>query len=104
MRKFLIGFLFFFSFLGCNKFYRIPPGEVIQEERKIKRRFIVPYEQKEVVTTKDDVAVWSYPGKSVIANVDKGTKLRVIDASKKWYIKVLLPDGRQGWICAFFVE
>lgn len=81
---------------------------VIQEERgKIKRVFKKPKElepKTEVVTTRDNVSIWSYPGKTVIANVGKGTKLIVIDASKKWYIKVLLPDGREGWISSFFVE
>lgn len=81
---------------------------VIQEEKgKIKRVFKKPRElesKTEVVTTRDNVSIWSYPGKTVIANLDKGTKLIVIDASKKWYIKVLLPDGREGWISSFFVE
>ncbi|MEW6006779.1 MAG: SH3 domain-containing protein [bacterium] len=79
----------------------------LEERKEAKRRFPKPKEvepKTEVVTTQDNVSIWSYPGKSIIANLDKGVKLIVLDSSKKWYIKVLLPDGQTGWVSSFFVE
>jgi|GEM_PF-4270812 len=78
-----------------------------KEETKARRIFPKPKEKEpktRVITIRDNVNIWSYPGKSIIASLNKGVQLIVIDSSKKWYIKVLLPDGRTGWVSSFFVE
>ncbi|MEW6680440.1 MAG: SH3 domain-containing protein [bacterium] len=110
------GFIYFSSLREDNvDIFRVSgPKEIIQkakdripeEIRKVKKVFPKPKEvepEKSVVTTRDNVTIWSYPGKNVITKVNKGTRLIVI-SSKKWYIKVLLPDGRTGWVSSFFVE
>lgn len=54
----------------------------------------------------DNVTIWEGPGSNYpsIVTVSKGTKLRLLDTSKKWYYKVMLVDGTIGWICSTFVE
>lgn len=54
----------------------------------------------------DEVIVWSGPGAtySQITKVHKGDKLTLLDDSKQFYLKVLLPDGTTGWICYVFVS
>jgi len=39
----------------------------------------------------------------VLATVQKGTKLRVMDGKDEWY-KVRLDDGREGWIANWLVS
>jgi len=65
---------------------------------------IVP--KKQVIVLMDEVTIWSGPGATYdkITTVHKGTKLMLLDDSKKWYYKVLLPDGTVGWVCYVFVS
>ncbi|MEW6096021.1 MAG: PorV/PorQ family protein [bacterium] len=65
---------------------------------------IVP--KKQVIVLMDEVAIWSGPGATYdkITTVHKGTKLMLLDDSKQWYYKVLLPDGTVGWVCYVFVS
>ncbi|MEW6103131.1 MAG: hypothetical protein AB1630_04845 [bacterium] len=118
------GFIYFSSLRNGNvDIFRVStPSEIVhapptdhipeitvsipEEKQKAKKVFPKPKEvepEKYVVITRDNVTIWSYPGKNVITKLDKGTKLIAI-SSKKWYIKVLLPDGRTGWVSSFFVE
>lgn len=62
--------------------------------------------KKQVTVLIDEVSVWSGPGATYkrITTVHKGTKLMLLDDSKKWYYKVLLPDGTIGWVCYVFVS
>ncbi len=73
-----------------------PPVEVIPE----------PIPEKQIIVLVDEVTIWSGPGATYdkITTVDKGTKLMLLDDSKKWYYKVLLPDGTVGWVCYVFVS
>lgn len=54
----------------------------------------------------DNVTVWAGPGSNYasIATVSKGTELLVLETSKRWYYKVMLEDGKIGWVCSTFVE
>jgi len=68
-----------------------------------------PIEKIKLLTVRvkvDNVTIWEGPGMNYpkIATVAKGTELRVLDTSKKWYYKVILEDGTIGWICSTFVE
>jgi len=65
---------------------------------------IVP--KKQLIVLMDEVVIWSGPGATydTITTVHKGTKLILLDDSKKWYYKVLLPDGTIGWVCYVFVS
>ncbi|PIX17642.1 hypothetical protein COZ71_02290 [Candidatus Desantisbacteria bacterium CG_4_8_14_3_um_filter_40_12] len=40
----------------------------------------------------------------MITKIGIGTRLQVIDKQKKWFYKVVLPDGRRGWVCSIFVK
>jgi len=91
------------------------PKEIIPEKTpelfpKIKPSLELPPEtivpQKQVIVLMDEVVIWSGPGATYekITTVHKGTKLTLLDDSKKWYYKVLLPDGTVGWICYVFVS
>jgi len=91
------------------------PKEIIPKKLpelfpKIKPSIEVPAEaivpQKQVIVLMDEVVIWSGPGATYekITTVQKGTKLLLLDDSKKWYYKVLLPDGTVGWICYVFVS
>ncbi|MDI6751919.1 MAG: hypothetical protein QME07_03570 [bacterium] len=86
----------------------VPPHKIVPKPDEEKRKtFFFPKQTEEGITvkaTKDNVNIWSYPGKTVIAKVNKGDGLVVIDASEKWYYQVKLPNGMSGWICSFFVE
>ncbi len=57
------------------------------------------------VLLSDNITLWSGPGVTyqAVASLNKGTKLRVIDDSKKWYYHVQLEDGTMGWISYVFV-
>jgi TolB protein len=82
-----------------------PKKEIVRPRPK--RRLYPPKPPIEggiVEVAKDNVNIWSYPGKTVIAQVNRGDKLSLIDTSKRWYYKVILEDGRVGWVCSFFVE
>lgn len=87
---------------------KIKPQEVYKPsvgEPKLPKR---PIEEKGELTayvTMDKVNIWAGPGSNYasITQVSKGTKLLVLDASKKWYYKVRLDDGTIGWICSTFV-
>ncbi len=72
----------------------------------------VPKEVKQILTPKymavvlsDNITLWSGPGVTyqAVATLNKGTKLRVIDDSKRWYYHVQLDDGTMGWISYVFV-
>jgi len=86
----------------------VPPHKVVlKQEAEKTKTFFFPKQTEEgavVKATKDNVNVWSYPGKTVIAKVNKGDALVVVDASEKWYYQVRLPNGMNGWVCSFFVE
>ncbi|MEK9150407.1 MAG: hypothetical protein AAB267_10240 [Candidatus Desantisbacteria bacterium] len=86
----------------------VPPHKIVPKPEEEKRKtFFFPKQTEEGITvkaTKDNVNIWSYPGKTVIAKVNKGDSLVVVDASEKWYYQVKLSNGMTGWICSFFVE
>lgn len=74
-----------------------PPVQEIPET-------IIP--KKQVIVLMDEVVIWSGPGATYekITTVHKGIKLMLLDDSKRWYYKVLLPDGTIGWVCYVFVS
>ena len=59
-----------------------------------------------LIVTTDNIPLREGPGTtySIITKVKIGTRLMVVDRQKKWFYKVVLPDGRCGWICSIFVE
>ncbi|HAW49976.1 TPA: hypothetical protein DCX16_03385 [bacterium] len=80
--------------------------EIKKEERK-EIRFIpppLPERGMKMTIKRDGTNIWTYPGKTVFAKIDKGGKVIIVDSSKKWYYKVLIEDGREGWVSSFFVE
>lgn len=104
-------FLGYFSFKENNKENNVvlaptTRGTMVTTTKDKENNVVIPpiTRATRVTTTKDSVTIWSYPGKTQIATLDKGTNLIVIDSSKKWYIKVLLPDGREGWVFSLFVK
>lgn len=86
----------------------VPPHKIVLKPEEEKRKTIFfPKQTEEGITvkiTKDNVNIWSYPGKTVITKVNKGDALVVVDASEKWYYQVRLANGMTGWVCSFFVE
>jgi Tol biopolymer transport system component len=86
----------------------VPPHKIVlkPEEEKRKITFFPKQTEKGIAVkiAKDNVNIWSYPGKTVIAKVNKGDALVVVDASEKWYYQVRLANGMTGWVCSFFVE
>ncbi len=75
-----------------------PPVEVTPKE------VVVP--QREIIVVIDEVVIWLGPGNTYekLTTVRKGTKLILLDDSKRWYYKVLLPDRTVGWVCYAFVR
>jgi len=59
-----------------------------------------------VIVTTDNIPLREGPGTtySIITKIGIGTRLQVIDKQKKWFYKVVLPDGRRGWVCSIFVK
>ncbi|MDI6781510.1 MAG: PorV/PorQ family protein [bacterium] len=57
------------------------------------------------VVLSDNITLWSGPGVTyqAVATLNKGTKLRVIDDSKRWYYHVQLENGTIGWVSYVFV-
>ena len=57
------------------------------------------------VVLSDNITLWSGPGVTyqAVATLNKGTKLRVIDDSKRWYYHIQLEDGTMGWVSYVFV-
>jgi len=98
--------------LGQEKQLSLPkfkPKEIADEiiEPELKQPEKTPKEKETIVYVKiDNVTIWQGPGSNYprIVTVSKGSKLRVLDTSKKWYYKVMLEDGTIGWICSTFVE
>lgn len=62
--------------------------------------------KREITVLEDNTTIWSGPGATYeeIAIVNKGEKLGLLDDSNHFYFKVLLPDGKVGWICYVFVS
>lgn len=60
---------------------------------------------QELVVQGDGVNIRSGPGTNhnVLAQVSRGTRLPFIERSADWY-KVQLPDGKTGWIIAWYVS
>lgn len=86
---------------------KIKPHKVYKPiERETKPTKSREKDELTVYVTMDNVDIWAGPGTnySSITQVAKGTKLLVLDASKKWYYKVMLDDGTIGWICSTFVK
>jgi hypothetical protein len=78
------------------------PEEVVEEVKPVKKLL----EEKYIgIILSDDVTLWSGPGITypVIKTLSKGTKVRVLDDSKKWYYKVQLEDGTIGWVSYVFI-
>lgn len=86
----------------------VPPHKIVPKPAAEKTKTLFFPKQIEagitVKVTKDNVNIWSYPGKTVMAKVNKGDALVVIDSSEKWYYQVRLSNGMTGWVCSFFVE
>lgn len=86
---------------------------VEREEEIVKKpEPVAPKEVKKLLEPKyiaivlnDNITLWSGPGITyqAITTLNKGTRLRVIDDSKKWYYHVQLEDGTIGWVSYVFV-
>jgi hypothetical protein len=62
--------------------------------------------QKQVIVKVDSAVIYTDPNANypILTKVNKGTKLLLLDSSKKWYYKVKLSNGRIGWISSFCVK
>ncbi len=85
---------------------------VVREEVIKKPEVAAPKEVKKLqelkymaVVLSDNVTLWSGPGVTyqAITTLNKGTSLRVLDDSKRWYYLVQLDNGTMGWVSYVFV-
>jgi len=80
------------------------PSEPVKEE-PVKEKNIIPYPY-DVRVTADPLRLREEPGlhSNSVASIPKGTVLTVLDATEEQWLKVELPDGRQGWIAGWYTE
>lgn len=93
--------------------HRVSISTKFGKMRSVAQRHVTTEKEKDEDTSEDTVIVitdnaplregpgTAYP---IIARVKVETRLMVVDKQKKMFYKVVLPDGRCGWICSIFVK
>ncbi|MDO9536516.1 MAG: N-acetylmuramoyl-L-alanine amidase [Bacillota bacterium] len=80
------------------------PSEPVKEEPvKEEKEEQFPYN---VSVTADPLRLREEPGlhNNPVGDIPKGTVLTVLDATEEQWLKVELPDGKQGWIAGWYTQ